>query len=866
MVLAAVAVIAVLAVSAPSDAAPSTEEGIPVPFVDFEITLGYEEMNYRVGDPTLHPEYEMSDPCVFADMDYNYLAQVDYWTLSVDFSKSVIGTGPLGQRAVAYNEPAYYWPYGNDAYMKVTFFFNKEGGSADPNGSWYGVPDLVSRSINVPVFEVDGMPYVNDVLCTPLLWPTEEGVSVYPVYAEAMLLYKMNTCPDTASNKCQILGWANDYAAFEYVVKYFDTETEAPVIDKDTNQIVPYNYGWMDWGITLDNGAMVRNWVTVPAQYHHYNPAFVYGESEWYEQYILDGIPGYNLVIDDEIEEGLYKSVRPIETPALAPFEYMGLSFSELMSNFKVGKSLYDMGNNYSWPNWDEISELNPDKGKPAITLEMYEEYLNALSPMETYPGMDEVFFGAYNEIIFWYEPAVYTIYVEVDPVDCYGTVSVHEFTVNYNDVVTVDDVNVMLYDVVKSVATPFPEDDAYQYFFSYFSGYINQPVTQDGEIIYAHFDREIKSYVVNVVTEGQKGTVDVDYYMVEYGTVLSTAGNILTVSGYGQTIATPAPADAQYTYFFDKYTEGDVTITKDWTVTAHFHPEVNKYVVNVVTEGQKGTVDVDHYLVDYGTKLSTSGNILTVAGYGKTTATPAPADMRYTYAFINYTEGDVTITSDWTVTAHFAPTAIPYSVVVKYMCNGAPILKDGVDIRVNSQGEFGEDFTYNYLDNPKFDATMASKYSLIKGYIEEPADSPDKAADTGTITVTIDSARTVLVFEFSQKGAFVQFHRQDNPIANPVYETPEPYGEKHTATVQAKSEADAGKTIQILITDDVTGNHANGTFIKAGQTGTYHGYTYKVNQLPKNGAYDAVEVVIDGGLNVHDDVDDPLVIWYQLV
>ncbi|MBO4797718.1 MAG: hypothetical protein J5494_02955 [Candidatus Methanomethylophilaceae archaeon] len=62
------------------------------------------------------------------------------------------------------------------------------------------------------------------------------------------------------------------------------------------------------------------------------------------------------------------------------------------------------------------------------------------------------------------------------------------------------------------------------------------------------------------------------------------------------------------------------------------------------------------------------------------------------------------------------------------------------------------------------------------------------------------------------------------------------------------------------------SGNHANGTFIKAGQTGTYHGYTYKVNQLPNNGAYDAVEVVIDGGLNVHDDVDDPLVIWYQLV
>jgi hypothetical protein len=199
-------------------------------------------------------------------------------------------------------------------------------------------------------------------------------------------------------------------------------------------------------------------------------------------------------------------------------------------------------------------------------------------------------------------------------------------------------------------------------------------------------------------------------------------------------------------------------------------------------------------------------------------------------------------------------------------MCDGAPILKDGVDIRVNSQGEWGTTFTYNYLDNPKFDTTMASKYTLLKGYVEQP---PMLADQGETVSVLINENLTVIVFEFNKKGAYVQFHRQSNPVANPVYETPEPYGEAHHATVAANDPSDAGKSIKVLITDNVVGYEAQGTFIGAGQAATYHGYTYYVNQLPKivrcGLTYDAVEVVISGGLNVHDDIDDALVIWYQM-
>jgi hypothetical protein len=409
------------------------------------------------------------------------------------------------------------------------------------------------------------------------------------------------------------------------------------------------------------------------------------------------------------------------------------------------------------------------------------------------------------------------------------------------------------------------PADAQYTYAFVEWQAY-PETVVADTTIV-AVFAPTTNLYTVYFSAIGQKGEVSIDKITdVPYGTPLSAVGTKFTVGGMGTCDALVAPADAQYTYRFVEWQEYPATVVKDTYIVAVFEPIVNQYTVTVVTEGEKGTVDVNKYVVDYGTKLSTAGNILTVAGYGQTVATPAEPDLRYTYSFINYTEGDTTIVSDWVVTAHFKPTAIPYSVVIKYMCDGAPILKDGVDIRVNSQGEWGSTFTYNYLDNPKFDTTMASKYTLLKGYVEQP---PMLADQGETVSVLINENLTVIVFEFNKKGAYVQFHRQTNPVANPVYETPEPYGDAHTATLQAVDAADAGKVIKVLITDNVIGDEAQGTFIGAGQSATYNGYTYSVNQLPKivkeGLTYDAVEVVISGGLNVHDDINDPLVIWYQM-
>lgn len=95
-----------------------------------------------------------------------------YWAASFDFSD---------------NEGK--WPYGNDAVMAVKFFFSDGNNIADrysvsSSGKMYS-----SEYVVVPVFDVNGQPYVSDVYCTPELWPTNDAgeILAYPVQAEAVL-------------------------------------------------------------------------------------------------------------------------------------------------------------------------------------------------------------------------------------------------------------------------------------------------------------------------------------------------------------------------------------------------------------------------------------------------------------------------------------------------------------------------------------------------------------------------------------------------------------------------------------------------------------------------------------------------------
>ncbi len=130
----------------------SEQTGLPQRNIDFDVTLGYD----------YYPISEVAPAC-----DYS-----KFWTVSFDFSESI-----LEGKA---------WPYRNQANMAVTFFFSD------------GASNIISsKQVCYQVFEVDGMPYVEDIVCTPDLWPNVNGQSAYPVYVEAFIYYYLDAVKDT---------------------------------------------------------------------------------------------------------------------------------------------------------------------------------------------------------------------------------------------------------------------------------------------------------------------------------------------------------------------------------------------------------------------------------------------------------------------------------------------------------------------------------------------------------------------------------------------------------------------------------------------------------------------------------------------
>jgi hypothetical protein len=148
------AIFAVLAISAvllgaipTADAAVDDSQSAPQKLWKFDLTLGNTE----------GPDGDHSQ----------------YWTASFDFGDN------NGK-----------WPYGDKAVMAVKFYFSDGGLVGDKY--YYGCDAgnmYSSEYVVVPVFEFNGMPYVEDVQCTPDLWPVgpDGTMYAYPVQAEAVL-------------------------------------------------------------------------------------------------------------------------------------------------------------------------------------------------------------------------------------------------------------------------------------------------------------------------------------------------------------------------------------------------------------------------------------------------------------------------------------------------------------------------------------------------------------------------------------------------------------------------------------------------------------------------------------------------------
>jgi hypothetical protein len=149
--LAVFAVFAVVLSAIPTaDAATATDAGNeqPLRYWDLGLTLGAPE---------------------------NGTDHTQYWTASFDFD------GNDGK-----------WPYGDNAVMAVKFFFYSPDSQVSDRYSISSAGQMYSSDyVTVPVFVgTDGKPCVDDIICSPDLWPTDDDgnpLACYPVQAEAVL-------------------------------------------------------------------------------------------------------------------------------------------------------------------------------------------------------------------------------------------------------------------------------------------------------------------------------------------------------------------------------------------------------------------------------------------------------------------------------------------------------------------------------------------------------------------------------------------------------------------------------------------------------------------------------------------------------
>ena len=115
-----------------------------------------------------------------------------------------------------------------------------------------------------------------------------------------------------------------------------------------------------------------------------------------------------------------------------------------------------------------------------------------------------------------------------------------------------------------------------------------------------AQFDATVNSYIINIESnDTDMWTISTWEINVEYGAAIVESGNKITI-GWVEIEATPNPADAQYTYEFDSWTNtcGSELV---WTCTiqAKFKKTLNKYTIT--WRNDDGSL-IDTTMVAYGT------------------------------------------------------------------------------------------------------------------------------------------------------------------------------------------------------------------------------------------------------------------------
>ncbi len=198
-------------------------------------------------------------------------------------------------------------------------------------------------------------------------------------------------------------------------------------------------------------------------------------------------------------------------------------------------------------------------------------------------------------------------------------------------------------------------EDATYSYTFDHWSpATVVNPVTTNATYT-AYYNQSIKTYSITAVGISPAGYGSVSPASlsgIPADSKITVDGNKLTVNGSTIT-ATPAAADAQYTYTFDHWNNVPATITGNIsTIEAVFTRTVNTYTVT--WKNTDGTVLETDENVDYGTTPTYDGETPT-----------KDADASYVYTFNTWTPAVGAISGDATYTATYNTVPTVASVTV---------------------------------------------------------------------------------------------------------------------------------------------------------------------------------------------------------
>jgi len=215
--------------------------------------------------------------------------------------------------------------------------------------------------------------------------------------------------------------------------------------------------------------------------------------------------------------------------------------------------------------------------------------------------------------------------------------------------------------------------------------------------------------------------------------------GNVLKAElvEYGQTPtytgSTPAKTKtAKYEYTFTGWTPEVTTVVDSQRYTATFSAEVRKYNVYILSSDERyGTVCTPCvYNVTYGTRMMTAGNVLQVNG-SSVTATPKGSDAEGTCTFECWTNGDLEVTEDVTVTARFGRVLNKYTITFE-----------------NEDGTILQETGIKYGTVPQYEGDSPVKTNA-NGYIYYFAGwTPEIEAVTGDRVYTAEYNRRVRVIE----------------------------------------------------------------------------------------------------------------------